>query len=65
MITHFLKMGSRRERLEQERIRHENDLLEVKREAIKNQAKVEELYMNALDAMRSYAGTPQLDSGEE
>lgn len=56
VITHFLKAGSMRERLEQERIEHENELLQVKREAIASQKRVEELYMNALNAMRSYAG---------
>jgi hypothetical protein len=56
VITHFLKMGSTRERLEQQRISHENQLMEVKREAIEGQKRVEELYMQALDAMRSYAG---------
>jgi hypothetical protein len=56
VITHFLKMGSSRERLEQQRIAHENELLQVKREAIEGQKRVEELYMQALEAMRSYAG---------
>src|SRR4051812_36571066 len=56
VLTHFLKMGSTRERLEQQRISHENQLLEVKREAIEGQKRVEELYMQALQAMRSYAG---------
>jgi hypothetical protein len=56
VLTHFLKMGSTRERLEQQRIAHENELLQVKREAIASQARVEELYMQALDAMRSYSG---------
>lgn len=66
VITHFLKMGSTRERLEQERIAHENELLQVKREAIEGQKRVEELYMTALDAMRSYSGTPtELDEGDE
>lgn len=58
VITHFLKMGSTREQLEQQRIEHENELLQVKREAIAAQARVEELYMQALDAMRSYSGNP-------
>ena len=59
VITHFLKMGSTRERLEQQRIQHENELLQVKREAIENQAKVEELYKSALDAMRAYSGNDE------
>lgn len=66
VITHFLKMGSSRERLEQARISHENELLQVKREAIEGQKRVEELYMAALDAMRSYAGqAPAQDDDEE
>lgn len=66
VITHFLKMGSTRERLEQQRITHENDLMQVKREAIEGQKRVEELYMQALDAMRSYAGqAPEVGSDVE
>lgn len=56
VITHFLKLGSSRERLEQERLAHENELLQVKREQIESQARVEELYLKALSAMQSYSG---------
>ena len=56
VITHFLKAGSSREKLEQERIAHENELLQVKREQIEAQARVEELYLEALNAMKSYSG---------
>jgi hypothetical protein len=56
VITHFLKLGSTRERLEQQRLEHENELTRVKIEAIESQKRVEELYMQALTAMRSYAG---------
>lgn len=56
VITHFLKMGSTRERLEQERLKNENLLLQVKVESFKSAKKVEELYEEALHAMRSYAG---------
>lgn len=56
VITHFLKLGSTRERLEQQRLEHENQLTQVKIEAIESQKRVEELYMEALSAMRSYAG---------
>jgi hypothetical protein len=63
VITHFLKMGSTRERLEQQRIQHENELMQVKREQIEGQKRVEELYLTALEAMRSYSG--QLPPGED
>lgn len=56
VITHFLKLGSTREILEQERLRHENELTKVKIEALESQKRVEELYKEALDAMRSYSG---------
>ena len=56
VISYYLKLGSSRERLEQERLSHENELLIVKREAYESQKKVEELYGKALTAMRTYAG---------
>lgn len=56
VITHFLKLGSTREQLEQERLRHENELLKVKREAIASQQRIEELYVEAISAMRNYGG---------
>jgi hypothetical protein len=59
VISHFLKLGSTREQLEQERLAHENELTRVKIEAIESQKRVEELYMQALNAMRSYAGDLQ------
>lgn len=61
VITHFLKLGSTREQLEQQRIRHENELLQAKQEAIASQARVEELYKDALNAMRTYAGQAPRD----
>jgi hypothetical protein len=54
VITHFLKMGSTRERLEQERMRHEVELMEVRKEQIQGQARMEELFVDALNAMRGY-----------
>lgn len=62
VITHFLKAGSMRERLEQQRMQHEIELMEVKKEQLEGQKRVEELYVNALEAMRGYSG---LGSGEE
>jgi hypothetical protein len=61
VITHYLKLGTSRERLEQEKLRHENELLKAKKEALASQARVEELYMEALGAMRGYQGQPPLE----
>lgn len=63
VITHFLKLGSTRERLEQQRLEHENELTRVKIEALEAQTRVEELYREALEAMRSYSGDmPPIES---
>lgn len=56
VITHFLKAGSRRERMEQLRMEHEIELMQVKKEQLEGQKRVEELYVSALEAMRSYSG---------
>lgn len=55
VISHFLKLGSTREKLEQERLARENDLLVSKIEGMKSAAKVEELMSEALNAFRSYS----------
>jgi hypothetical protein len=65
VITHFLKLGSTRERLEQQRLEHENELTRVKIEAIESQKRVEELYMEALSAMRSYAGDIRVSESDD
>lgn len=65
VITHFLKLGTSRERLEQERIAHENELTRVKIEAIESQQRIEELYMEALNAMRAYSGETPLPGTDD
>lgn len=56
VITHFLKLATTRERLEKEKLEKENELLRAKTEAIESAKRVEELYSDALKAMRSYRG---------
>lgn len=59
VITHFLKLGSSREQLEQERLAHENELLQAKRESLESAARVEELYTRAIESMRMYQGVDE------
>lgn len=54
--THFLKLGSSRELLEQERLAHENELTRVKIQRLEDAEKAEVMYKEALEAMRSYSG---------
>lgn len=56
IITELLKRGSEKQKLELERLQEENKLLRAKTEAIESAARVEELYKNALDAMKLYSG---------
>lgn len=65
VITHFLKLGTSREQLEQEKLRRENEVLAAKAEAYKSGKRVEELYSNALSAMREYAGHESVVDDEE
>lgn len=66
VITHYLKLGSSREKLEQEKLALETELVKAKTEAIANAQKTEELYREALMAMRAYSGQPtQQESFDE
>lgn len=61
-LTYFLKMGSSRTALENEKLREENKLLRAKTEALQAQVSNEALLDKALKAFRSYRGE---DDGEE
>ena len=56
VITHYLKLGSTKERLEKEKLEKENELLAAKTESIQSAKRVEELYQEALNAMKTYSG---------
>ena len=61
VITHYLKLGSTKERLEKEKLIEENKLLRAKTENFQSMKRVEELYTEALNAMRNYAGQGEAD----
>lgn len=54
--TYFLKLASTKTRLESERQELENELIKAKTEQLQSQKRVEELYANAIKAMREYGG---------
>lgn len=56
VISHFLKIGSTKERIEKEILEEQKDLIKAKTEALKSEKRVEELYEEALNAMRRYSG---------
>ena len=56
VITHYLKLGSTKERIEKEILEKQKNLIEAKTENLKAAQRIEELYSNALEAMRKYSG---------
>ena len=62
VITHYLKLGTTREKLEQEKIARENEFLRIKAESAVSSARSEELMERALKAFRGYSGQ---DEGDE
>jgi len=56
VITHYLRLASTRESLEREKLRRENEVLRAKAEALESNRVAEELYSQAIEAMRSYSG---------
>ena len=54
--THYLKLASPVEKLKQEKLEKEIALIDAKISAIESEQRVEEMYLNALNAMRTYSG---------
>jgi len=54
--THFLRLGSSRERLEREILKKQMELTDAKTENIRSTAHNDELYARAIEAMSRYSG---------
>ena len=54
--THFLKLGSTKNQLEVEKLKKETELLEVKKASLESSARMEKLYSDAMEAMKTYSG---------
>lgn len=65
VITHFLKLGTEREKLERKKLEGENRLLEARAESLASADRIEELTKKALEAFRSYAGRGSVDESEK
>ena len=63
VITHYLKLGSTKERIEREILEKQKALIEAKTENLQSAKRIEELYTNAINAMKNYSG--QNNSSEE
>lgn len=56
LITHYLKLASPKNDLEREKLIEENKLLRAKTEALQSQKRSEELFEEAIRAMKEYNG---------
>lgn len=65
VITHYLKLGTTKERIEKEILEKQKDLITAKTEALKSAKRIEELYSNAIKAMRSYGGHSDNEEEED
>lgn len=65
VITHYLKLGSTKERIEKEILEKQKELISAKTESLKSQQRIEELYTEAIAAMRKYNGQDRGDVEDE
>jgi hypothetical protein len=65
VITHYLKLGTVREQLERERLEKENALLVAKVEALQSAKRSEELFAEAIKAMKRYGGHSSEDEYDD
>lgn len=64
-LVHFLRLGSTKEREDRDFLNKRKELLEAKTKAINESKNIEELYINAIAAMKSYSGTTSEDEEDE
>lgn len=63
VITHFLKLGTVRERKENLKLEKEIELLEAKTKSLESSARMEKLYETAISAFKDYGKS--INSGDE
>lgn len=65
VITHYLKLGTAKERLEREILEKQKDLMTAKTEVLQSTKRIEELYTEAISAMRKYSGHGEIEDDPE
>ena len=59
VLTHFLKLATSKHKLEEKKLKLENDFLIAKVDALASAKVSEEMYGNAIAAMRRYQGADE------
>lgn len=65
VLSQLLKAGSVKNKLELAKLENENELLRVKASAIQSTARSDEIYTNALNAMKNYSGLEQAQNDQD
>jgi len=65
VIAHYLKLGSTRERIEKEILGEQKKMIVAKTESLQSAQRIEELYTNALNAMKKYSGQEESEESED
>ena len=65
VITHYLKLGSTKERIEKEILEKQKELISAKTKALESAERIEELYSNAIKAMQKYSGQEETPNEDE
>lgn len=61
VITHYLKLGTMRERYEIEKLKADTKLQQAKIESLESAQRIEALYEDAMKAFRTYHGESNYD----
>ena len=63
--THFLKLATAKARLEKETLELQKELIQAKTESLQSSKRMEELYEDAIKAMRRYSGQGDPDEDKD
>lgn len=65
VITHYLKLGTTKEKIEKEILERQKELITAKTEALRDAKKTEEMYQQAIAAMQKYSGNDGDDEEDD
>lgn len=65
VITHYLKLGTQKEKLEREILESKKELMKAQTENLQAAKRIEELYTNALNAMKHYSGQDMQEDDDD
>lgn len=63
--TSLIRLGTSKARLEAEKLKNETELLKAKASAVESGQRIEELYLHAIAAMKTYTGQTEENDDED